>query len=102
VTAYLNATAAVCAFIAAVFWLRSASTRIPQLQIEWGGVTNDDPFVRAMERTAKMNQIAALFSGLAAIATAAGDDLETWQLAMSEGGTSRRFAASHQFDSSWG
>jgi hypothetical protein len=66
-TRWLNFGTAAFAFAAAVFWFLSASGKLPELQAYWDKTPADDPFYTALIASAKMNRIAALFSGLSAL-----------------------------------
>ena len=59
---------AVFALIAAGFWFWSASGEVPPLRMYWDRAPDDDPFKVAIEKGVKLNRIAALFSGLSALA----------------------------------
>ena len=67
----LDIGAALFAFLAAAYWFRSAYGELPQLGSYWDKVPKSDPFFQAIEYSAKINRIAALFSGLSAVAFAA-------------------------------
>lgn len=62
----LNAGSAVCALVAAIFWLLSASGRIPLPEACWDSTPETDPFVQSLQRSARLNRWAAGFAGAAA------------------------------------
>jgi hypothetical protein len=64
---WLEISAAVLAFVAAVFWFLSASGTLPQMLFYWGHAPANDAFYQAMKFSAKMNTWAAVFSGASAL-----------------------------------
>jgi len=68
----LNAFVVLTAFLAAWFWLASASVNIPNPKDYYGGeeTPDDDPFVVAFKKAGTRNKLAAFFAGLSAIGTA--------------------------------
>jgi hypothetical protein len=64
---WLDASAAVFAFAAAVFWFLSAYETLPPMVAYWGRTPESDPLYLAMESAAHMNTWASIFSGLTAI-----------------------------------
>jgi hypothetical protein len=62
--------AAVFAFIAAVFWFSSAAGKSPPMVAYWDSTPESDPFLRSVKFSARMNVVAAVFSGLSAILVA--------------------------------
>ena len=53
-----------CAFVAAIYWLRSALVSIPPLVAYFDKAPEDDPFLTALRNTARLNRFAAVFSAL--------------------------------------
>jgi hypothetical protein len=66
----LDIAAAVLAFAAAVFWFLSAAGKLPPIVAYWDRTPDTDPFYRAVKFSALMNSIAAILSGLSALAFA--------------------------------
>lgn len=64
---WLDISAALFAFVAAAFWLLSASGTLPQMLTYWGGTPPNDPFYLAMRFSASMNTCAAVLSGISAL-----------------------------------
>jgi hypothetical protein len=61
---WLDTGAAVTAFIAAAFWFLSAHGKLPSTWTYWDQAADTDPsFFRAIKFSARMNSIAAAFSG---------------------------------------
>ena len=63
---WIEITAAIFAFIAAVFWFLSAAGKLPPMVTYWGGTPDSDPFYQAVKFSAYMNMIAATASGISA------------------------------------
>jgi hypothetical protein len=58
--------AAVFALFAALFWFASAVGHLPLITTYWGQAPASDAFYVALQRSAEMNMLAAIFSGLSA------------------------------------
>jgi hypothetical protein len=65
--ATLDSVAAISALAAAFFWFGSAWGELPPMKMYWGGAPPDDAFFVAVKKSAQMNWIAALFSGVSAL-----------------------------------
>jgi hypothetical protein len=63
----LDTGAALFALAAAVFWFLSAFRKLPSMMNYWGDAPASDPFYQAVKLSAKMNTVAAVFSGLSAL-----------------------------------
>jgi hypothetical protein len=74
----LSAVAAVFAFIAAIYWFRSAYGEIPDVITYWGGAPKDDSWVRNYQMSARMNMYAASFSGASAFSWAVSTACGLW------------------------
>lgn len=68
---WLSVISAVAAFGAAVFWFLSAWGDIPPPIAYYDQAPATDPFFRAVQHSARMNQIAAALSGVSALTFAA-------------------------------
>jgi hypothetical protein len=64
---WLDISAALLAFAAAIFWFLSAYGKLPPMVTYWGSTPNSDPFFLAVKFSAVMNKWAAGFSGLSAL-----------------------------------
>jgi len=65
---FLNAGAALSAFVAAGFWFASARGKVPIADPSWGGIGKTDAeIISAMKYSAKLNSIAAVFAGISAL-----------------------------------
>jgi len=62
---WFDASTAVCALIAGVYWFLSAAGRTRKLSIRENGAA--EPFYEALQFSARMNRWAAGFSGASAI-----------------------------------
>ena len=62
----LNVASALAAIAAAIFWLLSA-TPPPPMRTYWGGTPGDDPFIVALQESARFSSRAALCAALSAI-----------------------------------
>ncbi len=62
----LDVASATFAFLAAVWWFRSASHALPQPVTYVGYTPGHDPFLQALQAGVRLNRWAALFAGLAA------------------------------------
>lgn len=69
---WLDAGAAISSLLAAIFWFFSACGKIPPLEPCWDKIPDDDPFIKAMTRSMRMNKWAAIFSCFAATCLGAG------------------------------
>lgn len=63
----LEIGAALFAFIASAFWFLSAYGKLPPIHTYWDATLDADPFYVAIKYSAKMNRIAAAFSGFSAL-----------------------------------
>ena len=63
---YLDLATALFAFAAAVFWFLSAYGELPPILTYWDATPPSDPYRIAVARSARLNSIAALLSGLSA------------------------------------
>jgi hypothetical protein len=64
---WLDVTAAVFAFISAIFWFLSAAGRLPPMVAYWDSTPPTDPFFSAVRFSARMNTVAAIASGISAV-----------------------------------
>jgi hypothetical protein len=64
---WLDVSAAVFAFAAALFWFASAARKLPPMRMYWNSAPPDDPFYRSVRFSVVMNKWAALLSGLSAL-----------------------------------
>jgi hypothetical protein len=64
--------AAIFALIAALFWFLSARGELPPMVSYFDQAPASDPLYAALKFSARMNSIAAIFSGLAALCVFAG------------------------------
>lgn len=64
---WLDIGTALFALIAAFFWFKSATGNLPEMVSYYDHTPETDPFRVALKSSAKMNQIAAGFSGLSAL-----------------------------------
>lgn len=64
---YLEITAAIFAFLAAIFWFLSVYGRTPTMLSYYDSVPETDPFYVAIKFSVRMNKWAAFFSGLSAL-----------------------------------
>ena len=71
--------AALCAFIAAVFWFLSAWGKLPPIIPYLGYTPPDDPFTLALAHSAAMNQFAAVAAGFSAGFAAIAELLASWR-----------------------
>jgi hypothetical protein len=62
----LDSVAAISALAAALFWFRSAWGELPPMKMYRGGAPPDDAFFIAVKKSAQMNWIAAICSGVSA------------------------------------
>jgi hypothetical protein len=58
---------AASALAAALFWFISATVSLPSRGTQWYQTGLDDPYTKAMKRVARLNAIAAAFTGLSAL-----------------------------------
>lgn len=64
---FLEVTAALFAFLAAIFWFLSVYGKTPPMLSYWDSVPESDPFYMAIKFSVRMNKWAAFFSGMSAI-----------------------------------
>lgn len=74
---YIDAAGAALALIAACFWFASAG-KVPGMVAYWDATPPNDPFFQSINRAARMNRWAALFSGLAAVCPAVHVVAQVW------------------------
>jgi hypothetical protein len=67
---WLDTGAALFAFVAALFWFRSAAGKLPPMGSYFDKAPTNDPFYQAIKFSAVMNRWAASFSGLSALCMA--------------------------------
>jgi hypothetical protein len=63
-------TAAIFAFGAAYFWLKSAEVILPAPGQYWGHMPETDPWLTATRTSAKLNRLAAICAGISALTSA--------------------------------
>jgi hypothetical protein len=63
----LDALTALFAFGAAVFWFLSAYGKLPPMVTYFDFTPESDPFLRQLEFSARMNSIAAAYSGVSVL-----------------------------------
>jgi hypothetical protein len=66
VKGYLDLATALFALAAAVFWFLSSYGELPPILAYWDAPPPSDPHALAVARSARLNSIAALLSGLSA------------------------------------
>jgi hypothetical protein len=64
---WLEISAALFAFAAAIFWFLSAYGKLPPMIAYWDQTPQTDPFYLAVKFSARMNRWAAGLSGLSAL-----------------------------------
>lgn len=63
-------TTAAFALLAAFYWYRSASNRLPAMVSYWDGAPETDPFFVALQKGIVLNRLAAISASISAIAAA--------------------------------
>jgi hypothetical protein len=63
---WLDTGAALTAFFAAGLWFLSAYGKLPPMRAYYDQAPDTDPFFKAIKFSARMNSLAAVFSGLSA------------------------------------
>jgi len=71
-TKWFDIGAAIFALFAAVFWFLSAYGKLPPMVSYWDQAPDTDPLYLALKFSARMNSIAAVLSGLAALCVFGG------------------------------
>ena len=59
-----NFVAVITAGLAAYFWFRSATVKLPGIKSYWDGAPADDPFYKAVKRSTELSASAAVFTGM--------------------------------------
>lgn len=67
----LTWVSAICAFVAAYFWLRSAQGQPPAPKTYWDAMPETDPFLMAFRRSLRQSRWGAIFAALSALALGA-------------------------------
>lgn len=70
-TPVLDAATAAFAFVAALFWFLSAAGKLPPMVSYWDKAPDNDPFFKAVRRSAMLNRWGAVFAGLSALCAGA-------------------------------
>ena len=66
----LEISSAITAFLAAIFWFKSALGKVSPPEVLASGIPQNDPFIVAFREAMKLNRWAAGFAGVSALCAA--------------------------------